>query len=276
MKKILVPVDFSDQSAYATKLAAIIAKKSNSEIHLLHMVELPSGIVDMAAGSNFSIPESMMYLRKVRRKLLHFKEYYFSENTHVIHSIRFQNASEGILDYSEKNNMNLIVMGSKGHSDFEEILIGSNTEKVVRTSKAPVIVVKKDTKDFHLDNLVFASSFKEDNKAAFANLLDFASKFNSTIHLLKVNTAHNFESDHDAKEKIKAFLTDFSALPEHTINVFNDISVEKGILNFSNEIQADIIALTTHGRSGLSRLFNSSIAKNLTSYVMRPMLTFKV
>ena len=275
MKKILVPIDFSNQSEYAAKMAAKIAKKSDSSVYLLHMIELPTGIVDMGAGSNFSIPESMLYLRKIKERIVEFKEKFFSENSVVHHSIRFQNPYEGIQKYADKINADLIVMGSKGHSDFEEILIGSNTEKVVRTSKRPVIVVKKDDKKFKLKNLVFASSFKNDNKEVFSKFLDFAGAFNSKVHLLKVNTPSHFESTHDAKEKVKDFIKDYN-LPKHSINIYNDTSVEKGILNFSRDIEADIIALSTHGRSGLSHLFSASVTKNLSKSALKPMLTIKV
>ena len=77
MYKILVPVDFSEKSKYAVKMAAKIGKNIEAEIYLLHLVELPSGIVDMGSGSNFSIPESMMYLRKVKEKILDLKDYVF-------------------------------------------------------------------------------------------------------------------------------------------------------------------------------------------------------
>ena len=234
MRKILVPVDFSNQSEYAAKLAARIAKKSDSEIHLLHMVELPTGIVDMGAGSNFSIPESMMYLRKVRDKLFHYKKEFFPKNENIKHAIRFQNPYEGIKEYGDKIDANLIVMGSKGHSEFEEILIGSNTEKVVRTSKRPVMVVKKDEEKFKVKDLVFASSFKKGNKEAFEKFLDFADKFKSKIHLLKINTPRKFESTQEARNSIESFIKDYN-LPKHTINVYNDSSIEKGVLNFAEE-----------------------------------------
>ncbi len=275
MKKILVPVDFSKKSEYATKLAARIAKKNHSEITLLHFVELPSGIVDMGAGANFSIPSSMMYLRKVKEQILHFKDEFISKKTPVKYSIRFQNPHEGIIDYSKKINANLIIMGSKGISDFDEIIIGSNTEKVVRTSEIPVIVVKKDAEKFRIKNIVFASNFKNDNKDSFIKLLDFSKKFKSKIHLLKVNTAGKFETTYESKEKIQEFLKDFD-LPKHTINIYNDKSVVKGVMNFSKDIEADLIALSTHGRSGLSHLFNSSISKTLTKAAIRPVVTFKI
>jgi nucleotide-binding universal stress UspA family protein len=276
MKKILVPIDFSKKSEYASKMAAKIAEKSGSTVYLLHMIDLPTGIIDMGAGSNFSIPESMLYLRKVKDKIIEFKDTFFPETTEVHHSIRFQNPHQGILKYADKIDADLIIMGSKGHSDFEEILIGSNTEKVVRTSTRPVIVVKKDSKKFKMKNLVFASSFKnEDKKEVFRKFLDFANQFNSKIQLLKVNTPSNFESTHDAKEKIKEFIKDFQ-LPKYSINIYNDVSIEKGILNFSRDINADLIALSTNGRSGLSHLFSASVTKKLSKKALKPMLTIKV
>ena len=275
MKNILVPIDFSKKSEYASKMAAKIAEKSGSTVYLLHMIDLPTGIIDMGAGSNFSIPESMLYLRKVKDKIIEFKDTFFPETTEVHHSIRFQNPHQGILKYADKIDADLIIMGSKGHSDFEEILIGSNTEKVVRTSTRPVIVVKRDCKKFKMKNLVFASSFKkEDKKEVFRKFLDFANNFNSKVQLLKVNTPSNFESTHDAKEKIQKFIKDFQ-LPKYSINIYNDASIEKGILNFSRDINADLIALSTNDRSGLSHLFSASVTKKLSKKALKPMLTIK-
>lgn len=275
MYKILVPVDFSEKSNYAVKMAAKIGKNIEAEIYLLHLVELPSGIVDLGAGSNFSIPESMMYLRKVKEKILDLKATYFHDDQIVRYSIKFQNPFEGITDYVKKINANLIVMGSKGVSDFEEMIIGSNTEKVVRTSTIPVIVVKADSKKFKFKKLVFASNYDDENKGAFVDFLNFAKQFKTEIHLLKINTASSFENSFITKEKIKNFIKDFD-LPKNTIHIHNDESVVKGITNFAKEIEADLIALTTHGRSGLSSLFNSSIAKSVSKSVLRPVITLKI
>ncbi len=275
MSKILVPVDFSQKSEYAVKLAAKIGKKTSCEIYLLHMVELPSGIVDMGAGSNFSIPESMMYLRKVKEKLLDLKSRYFDEDQVARHAIRFQTPYDGIRDYSKKIDADLIIMGSQGISDFEEMIIGSNTEKIVRTSEIPVIVVKTDTNKFKLKDLVYASNFKDDNKESFKKFLGFAKLFKSKIHLLKINTIGKFESSSVTKQRIKDFINGLD-IPKSTINVYNDTSVVKGITNFSRDINADLIALSTHGRSGLSSLFNGSITKSVSKNVLRPVITLQL
>lgn len=275
MKNILVPIDFSKPSEYAAKMAAIIAKKTNATIYLIHMIELPSGVVDMGSGSKFSIPESMLYLRKTREKVLEFKKTFFSEDITVEYFIKLNNPFEGIKKYAEKIDADLIIMGSKGHSEFEEIMIGSNTEKIVRSSKRPVIVVKRDNKKFKLKNLVFASNFKKENKEVFSKFLDFANAFDSKIHLLKINTPSRFESTMSANQKVKEFLKEYK-LPKHSINIYNDISVEKGILNFSREKKADLIALSTHGRSGISHLFTGSVTKNLSKKALKPLFTVKV
>ncbi|PWG06084.1 universal stress protein [Polaribacter aquimarinus] len=275
MKNILVPIDFSKPSEYAAKMAAQIAKKTNATIYLIHLIELPKGVIDMGAGSRFSIPESMLYLRKVREKVLTFKDSFFDESIAVKYIIKLNNPFEGIQKYADKIDADLIIMGYKGHSEFEEIIIGSNTEKVVRSSQRPVLVVKKDSKKFKLKRLVFASNFKAENKEVFRKFLDFASVFNSRIHLLKVNTPSHFVSTVEAKQKIKDFISDFE-LSNRKIHIYGDVSVEKGILNFSKEVNANLIAMATHGRSGIAHLFTGSVTKNLSKNALKPMLTIKV
>lgn len=275
MKKILVPIDFSKPSKYAAKMAAKIAKKTNATVYLIHLIELPTGVIDMGSGSKYSIPESMLYLRKVREKLLDFKSTFFDDETQVEYFIKLNTPFEGIQKYAEKIDADLIIMGSKGHSEFEEIIIGSNTEKIVRSSERPVIVVKRDSKKFNLKNLVFASNFKNENKEVFGKFLDFAKAFNSKVYLLKINTPANFETNQQATKKIEDFIADFN-LPKHSIYIYNETSVEKGILNFSREKKADLIALSTHGRSGISHLFTGSVTKNLSKSALKPLFTVKV
>ncbi len=275
MKNILVPIDFSETSKFAAKYALEIAKITNAKIALIHLIEIPKGIIDMGASSKFSIPESMLYLRKVKEKILHFKKEVFSKNTKVNYYIKLNTPAKGILKQAEKMNSDLIVMGYKGHSDFEELIIGSNTEKVVRSAKQPVIVIKKDFEKFNLKNIVFASDFTEENKEVFKKFINFANIFNSKIHLLKVNTPANFKKTFDTENLITEFASKFQ-LKNFNIKIYNDATVEKGILNFSSEINADLIGLSTHGRSGLAHLFAGSIVKKLTKSALKPMLTVKI
>lgn len=275
MKKILVPIDFSIQSEYAIKLASKIVNETEIEVHLLHLLELPRGQVDMGAGSSFAIPQSMLYIQKIKEKILKVKKDFFSSGTVVKYAIRFEEPSEGVLKFSSKINADLILMGSKERSIFDELLIGSSIKRIVHNSKIPVLVVKNDPKDFNIKELVFASNFNEEDRKSFEVLLDFSKKFESKIHLLNVNTMNRFKSTKKAKLKMEAFLSEYQN-SKHSINIYNDDSVENGILNFSKEINADLIAISTHERSGIFRLFNRSISKSLSKSSLKPVITFLI
>lgn len=142
MKRILVPVDFSEYSEEALKVAAQIARKNNSELVLLHLLELPHQ-ANALIGSGSSIPEIMFFKNKAIAKLEELMDADYLKGINVSEAIEFKNVSEGIIDASIKNDANLIVMGSHGTSGFKELLVGSNTEKVVRFSNIPVLVIKK-------------------------------------------------------------------------------------------------------------------------------------
>lgn len=275
MKKILVAVDFSKPSEYAAKTANSIAKKTNASIFLIHTLELPSGIIDRGSGSTFSIPSNMLYLDKVKERLRSFREKHFSEDMEVHNAIRFEETFTGILHHAKDNEADLIVMGSKGHSEFEEIVIGSNTEKVVRTSPIPVLAVKSFDKDFSIENIVFASNFEEEQKEVFKKLVTFASIFKSKIHLLKVITASKFLTSKEAKERIDHFISEIP-LSDYSVTILNDETIEKGIIHYSRDIDADIVCLCTHGRSGLSHLFTSSVTKLLAKSTQKPLMTYKI
>ncbi len=275
MKKILVPIDFSVQSEYAIKLASKIASETEIEVYLLHLVELPKGQIDMGIGSVFGIPQGMHYIQKVKEKILHIRDTFFDKTTNVKYAIRFESPYDGILKFSARKNPDLIIMGAKELSILEELLMGSISKKVARNSKIPVVTVKNDPKDFKIKELVFASNFQEENRKSFEVLLDFSQKFGSKIHLLNVNTTRGFKSTKNSKNQMNEFLKEYET-PKHSINVYNDDSLEKGILNFSKEVNADLIALSTHERSGLFRLFNRNISKNLSKSSLRPVITFLI
>ena len=276
MKKILVPIDFSDEAEYAAKVAAKIAKKTNSEIFLLHMLDLPSNTIDPAEmGNLYDGPQTVFFMKGIHKRFEAFKKLPFFKGVKLNETVRFHKAFEGVIEESKNNHVDLIVMGSQGATGLKEMLVGSNTEKVVRHSDIPVLVIKKDIPNFDINNLIYASDFSEVSKKPFQKVVDFANVFDAKIHLLFINTIHNFEPTKVSYDKLKSFISDFT-LKEHSINIYNDTTIEEGILNFGKEINADIIAINTHGRSGLSQLFSESISKELANHALRPVITFKV
>jgi len=276
MNRILVPVDFSDQAKYACKAAASIAKRTNSEVILLHMFDVPSETVDPGNSSNSnSGAQAIYYMKGVHRKFEEFMAMPCFEGLIVKEDVRFHKAFEGVIEESEKLDVELIVMGSQGATGLKEMLVGSNTEKVVRLSKIPVLVIKEDIDEFDIKDVVFASDFSDESKKTFPKVLEFRDLFNAKLHLLYINTIHKFESTKKSNDRLYNFI-DSHELTNYSMNVYNDSTIEEGVLNFSREVDADVIAINTHGRSGLYNLFSESISKDLANHALRPVITFKI
>ena len=71
------------------------------------------------------------------------------------------------------------------------------------------------------------------------------------------------------------FIREFN-YPKYSLHIYNDVNVEKGILNFSNAVNADLIGMCTHGRTGFAHFFNGSISEDLVNHAKRPVITFKI
>jgi len=276
MKKILVPIDFSDEAKYACKVASQIARKTNSEIILLHMLDIPSEAIDPIESNNMKGgAQAIFYMKAIHKKFEKIKNSPFFDGLTITEEVKFHKAFNGVIEESKKHNVDLIVMGSQGATGLKEMLVGSNTEKVVRYSHIPVLVIKHDVESFEINDIIFASDFSDESKKSFLNVIDFVTIFNAKLHLLFINTVHNFEPTKTSKNKLKSFISDFD-IKDYTLNIYNDTTIEEGILNFGKEINADIIAINTHGRSGLSQLFSESISKELANHALRPIITFKI
>jgi nucleotide-binding universal stress UspA family protein len=273
MKRILVPTDFSIYAENALKAAAQLAKKHNAEILLLHMLELPTQMSD-AISTGKSIPEVMLFIQKAKETFAEIFDRPYLDGIEVTEFIQFEKASDGVLKFIQKNDVDLIVMGSHGSSGIEEIFIGSNTEKIVRLSEIPVLVIKKDEGEFDPKEIAFASDFSNEIKVPFQKMKALASVLNAKINLVTICTPNSFKTTNAATETMRAFAAEFD-LKNFSINIYNDSNVEKGILNFASNINADLIGICTHGRTGLAHFFNGSITEDLVNHTQKPVVTFK-
>ena len=95
------------------------------------------------------------------------------------------------------------------------------------------------------------------------------------MELVYINTPNDeFLSNRDAYQRINLFLN--KANTGQQVEIYNDYSVEQGILNYGKSILADAIALPTHGRKGLSHFFNGSIGEDVVNHASIPVITFKI
>ncbi len=278
MKRILVPTDFSEQAENALKVAAQLAKKFEGEIFLLHMLELPLQLVGTGSavgGGTPDLPEALFFMKLAKKRFNSILRQPYLKGIPVHETVEFHQAFEGIMEVSEKHNCDIIVMGSHGASGFKEMFIGSNTEKVVRNSHIPVLVIKKEHEVFNINDFVFATDCNLNNKHTFNQALRFAEKIGAHIHLVYINTANNFRTSEEAETCLNDFVKG-EDLGQFTFNIYNDVNVENGILNFARSINAGLIGISTHGRKGLAHFFNGSISEDLVNHAQQPVVTFKI
>lgn len=277
MKKILVPVDFSERSGYALKAAAKIAKKQNADIIVLHMLGLSESLVSSNANEHHEI---LHYIRIVEQRFQEFlnKDYLKGiKITDMVHN--YQNFTE-INNVAREQGANLIVMGSHGTSGFNEMFVGSNTERVVRTSEIPVLVIKDDSDDFNLESVLFVSEFRDTSVDVYKRAMAFFNLFNTKVELIYINLpADKFRSNNQLRARFQDFLEkaedgDLSKLSE--IVIYNDYSVESGVFNYCEKTNANLIAIPTHGRRGLAHFFSGSIGEDIVNRSSLPVLTLKI
>lgn len=280
MKSILVPYDFSEEADYAFELAQELATKAACNLKLIHIIEVPTSrsfntMGEVSMGENFIDKIYMIDLvnkRKEQFKKLEeahaSKPYKFSTN------LSFGNPYAGISGEITEIEADLVVMGSKGSSGLEEILIGSNTEKVVRNSECPVITVKGQVSPSSIKKIVFASDFGDNNKKVIKKLKVLQELLGAEIRLVKINTPNSFEKSIFSMEKISAFIKS-NKLENAGIDVFNADSEEEGINEFADFVDADLIAMSTHGRTGFLHLLGGSIAEDVVNSSKKPVWTMK-
>lgn len=276
MKKILVPTDFSPKAENALKVAAQMARRHNAEIYLLHMLELPLALVDpMSGGSAKQLPEALFFMKLAKKRFKELMSRDYLKDVKVHETVEFHQAFEGIMEISQKYNCDMIIMGSNGATGLKEIFIGSNAGKVVRNSTIPVLIIKNEHPEFKVSKIVFGTDCNLENKHTLNMAKNFAEKMNASLDLVYINTANNFMIEDEAQKCLEDFVKG-EDLKNHSLNIYNDVSVEKGLLNFSNSIHADLIGISTHGRKGLDHFFNGSISEDLVNHANMPIITFKI
>ena len=279
MKKILVPTDFSDQAKNALKLAVEISKKTDAELILLHVVEIPdqAQFNTMGEATKVNGMEGVYVMKMIelgKKKLANLKEDNLLNGVKLQTELKAGNTYYNIDKIVNEHNPDLIIMGTSGSSGVDEILIGSNAEKVVRNAKCPVLTLKEEISLANIDNIVFASSLKNDDQKLVNQLKEIAHLSYAKIHLLKVNTPNSFESSTTTYKKMDEYLSRTGLEADKKIH--NGINEEEGILEFAKENNIDLIAMGTHGRKGLMHLLSGSIAEDVVNHSKRPVLTLKI
>ena len=282
MIKVLVPYDFSETANYALDFACELSGNySGIQITVLHIIEMPvsTGLSTMGGGmdpiADFQNQAYFLEMVESRKKQLKELEEKHRSSAFKLNSrVAVGNVFKSISTAIQEEAIDLVVMGSKGSSGLEEVMIGSNTEKIVRTAHCPVVTVKTETQVSKMKKVVFASDFKDSDDDVAARIKRIQTMFDAQFYFVVVNTPGNFETTKESMSRIRAFVQKHH-FENIKAEVYNSLSEEAGIIEFADDIDADLIAMTTHGRTGLLHLITGSIAEDVVNHSKRPVWTYK-
>lgn len=277
MKKILVPTDFSKIATNALDEAVNIAKKTNADIVLLHVIEEGSSdSMNVTAEYVAEDPQQQIFMLKLIKSSISKLDEIIAKSSYegvsFYTELRMGNAFHGITKIIDDHSVDLVVMGTTGSSGIQELLVGSNAEKVVRYAKCPVLTINEKADNTSYDNIVLATGMLEKETELVKMVKEIQKQYNSQIHLLWINTPNNFERDKNTKNGLEKFAQKHD-LTNYTTNIYNDVTEEEGIVCFAADMNADLISMVTHRRTGIAHLIAGSIAEDVVNHSKRPVLT---
>lgn len=275
MKKILVPTDFSDNARQALDVAVNIAKKTDAEIVLLHVNEQIGAALPVSEyyyTYDRSIEEK--YLNMVHENLEKLLEEVAAEldNKNVRTSVIGGPFSTIVEDVVKTEGIDLIVMGTKGASGLKEFFVGSNTEKIVRIVKCPVLAVH-DNATLEFNTVVVPTTLESDQKKLFEGLREWETIFGGKFYLLYINNPGAYRDDADIEAREKALLesTGLKNVEIFKTETFT-LNEEQVIFDFAKERNADLIVMGTHQRRGLSHILLGSLTEDTINHAAIPVL----
>lgn len=277
MKKIIVPIDFSEHSEYALETAAKLAKKYDAEVLALHMLEMSD--LMYTASDGLQNEKAAFFITLSEQKFEKFLDKDYLKGIKVTPIIKHFKVFSEVNDVAKKHGADLIVMGSHGTSGVKDFFVGSNTERVVRNADVPVLVLKNNVSQINFEVVTFACDFSEECIEPYIKAVNMLSKTDSKIYFVYVNLPNDkFKSSLEIERRVVNFFTkaegDLDRMKD--VHYVSDYSIEDGILSFSNKIGADIIAIPTHGKKGLAHFFEGSIGEDVANHATLPVITFKI
>jgi nucleotide-binding universal stress UspA family protein len=270
--KILVPTDFSDMANEAYKVAIKIAGLTDGDLVLYHSLDFPE---DWEKGDKES-PEYLHALSEKAKAISAMKSW-LKDAEQIDVEVNFElgtgNFIKSLKSVIAKNNIELIIMGSYGASGVSEWYIGSNAQKVVRSLRIPVLVIKEAITNIDFTNVMFATDLNSEDKNAMKAFIKFLKPFNpESFHILAINTLGYYKQPTIVmREVLKEFEKMVTEFPVKT-HYYKDATVQKGIRHFSEENNISLIGISNHERHPIKRIFQGSNVEMLINHAHIPVL----
>jgi nucleotide-binding universal stress UspA family protein len=282
--KILVPLDFSDLGSKALHSAEKFAKLFNGSITPFHSY-LPLNEVDggpyMFGMGTTAMDDYEEIEEALHDRLGELAHEQVDANLLNKPLISIGNPAQSIVE--EGKDYDMIVMTTHGRTGFSRFFLGSVSEKVLRTSHVPVLIVNEERELENLDRIMVTTDFSDHSKEAFPVAKEIARKANATlevVNILAFDPQHDDEPDESKIEVrnqrmnvlAKELLHDISDQVKTNVIVSSDTPHE-AILNHNLNNPHDLIVMSTVGRTGIDYLMMGSTTANVARHVKSPVLS---
>jgi nucleotide-binding universal stress UspA family protein len=272
MKTILFPTDFSACADNALKFALGFAKKFNAKVVLHNSCRLPA----FSEQIPFEGITEEKVLAEAGQKMKLTVNKFALENSTIPYEthIRLGLAGSDIVDYAKEIEADLIVMGTKGATGIERVLLGSIATAVIEKSSCPVITVPAETNFREIHKIVFATDYEDNDIESIKYLTTIAMPYQSEIivvHITPVTFTDTLEKDRfrtfkdEVKSKVKYAKISFQLAV--------GLNIEEDLETIVKEQHADLLAMSMRRRNLFMKLFGPSLTKRMNYHTHIPMLT---
>lgn len=264
MQKILIPTDLSENALQAVHYATELFKHGPAQIFLMHayadeVYELKNRRQDVV----FDELKREVFIRTDSALELLKKEI-FVHSPNPKHSVEclpeFGMLVDAVNDMVEKENMDVVVMGTKGQTSNSKLTFGSNTLQVIKYVKCPVLAIPENASLEHPRNILFATDYLLPYKRRELKLIsNLAKRYAARIHFLHVSNYSNLSlRQQDNKAFLEAVLADNHVAFHQT----EEDNVTDAVNKFIAENPIDMLVMVNTRHSYLENiLYQSTIEK---------------
>lgn len=276
MKTILFPTDFSKNAIHAAEYAGLLAKQFDAEVVLLHVFSIP---MVPATHTSYNVRFAIdSYRTSLSKNLEKFAETFSAHSSipaeKIFKKIEYGFPADKILEVAEAIHADMIVMGTKGASNFVDKWLGTNTQKVIKKANCPVWVIPNKSKVEYPDKILYAADFQEDEILTLRKLLWITEPLKASCKVIHVNDFYEIYAGNPSKDMVNYLNDEFE---DHDI-LFQNINADgiiAGLENYITHNKPNLLALAIHEKSLWSKIFDQSITEHFVQKAKLPMLIFK-
>ncbi|NHF59720.1 universal stress protein [Flavobacteriaceae bacterium TP-CH-4] len=273
MKRILLPTDFSDNSFEAIRYALLVFKEVECTFYLLNTYTPPVYSPEYVLFSPGQIglgdifrENSISQLEKLKSRLE--KQYPNQKHKIVIRSALNSLLNE-ILETTESQNIDLVIMGTKGATGAKEILFGTNTVHVIKKSKCPVVAIPPHFEYVPPKEILFPTDYEVSyEKKKLTLLLEIVEHHKSTVHAMHVSTGYGLSDEQKKNRKQLEQLLGGKGLFYEVPN--NEIIA--AVNDFQAKANVNLLVMIQNKHTFLERLFIEPIIKKIGFHVNVPFM----